>query len=293
MAAAKRSGAKVVLDVTTTHVDHFGEQQDREGARFGVRPTWHPRLRARTREEYRRADRIRVMSHVAARTLIDRGVPAERVIVATPPCVEGLVPQAQFAEPVFRVLFVGLIEPAKGFHYLIDAFRRLPHKDAELELWGGPGARPVTNYLNAQMAADRRIRLRPGGVRATGFAKVYGRASVLVLPSLADGFGYVAGEAMACGVPVIVTTATGAADLVIDGQNGYIVPPADATAIAERLRHLADNPALVRRLGAGAHEAAARHTPESFRESLVPPILNLLNAAGSVAAGGVTRPCVM
>lgn len=288
--AARRLGARFALDVTTTHVDHLGQAQDAEGARFGVRPFFHPRLRARIREEYREADLIRVMSHVAGRTLIDRGVPAEKVVVATPPLIEGPVPLARFDGPVFRVLFVGLIEPAKGFHYLVEAFGRLPHADAELEIWGSPGARSIGAYLSERTAADPRIRLRAEGVRAGGFENSYGRASVVVLPSLADGFGYVAGEAMACGVPVIVTTATGAADLVADGVNGYVVPPADANALADRLRHLADRPDLVRSMGAAARATAAGYTPEAFRAALLPPLLRLAGRAAAPTARG-ERAC--
>jgi glycosyltransferase involved in cell wall biosynthesis len=276
--AARRHGCPTVLDVVTTHIDFFGEQMDRECARFGVRPSLSRSLRQRMREEYRQADLIRVMSHGARRTFLERGFPENRVFVATPPFAVEDFPQAEFRQPAFRVCFAGLIEPWKGFHYLIEAFNTLGRADSELVLWGGAGSRPVTNYLREQTGQNPRIQVRPVEIRQVGYGPVYGEASVLVHPSLSDGFGYVVGEAMACGLPVIVTSASGAADLVRDGVNGYVVPPGDAGAIRDRLDHLANNPALVRSMGAAARATVGMLTAEQFRASLVSALGTLVGA---------------
>jgi glycosyltransferase involved in cell wall biosynthesis len=172
-----------------------------------------------------------------------------------------------FEDSTFRVEFVGLIEPPKGFHYLIEAFDRLDRRDSELTLWGGPGLRKVASYLDERTTRNPRIKVTPQSVHKVGFDKVYARSTVLVLPSLADGFGYVVGEAMSCGLPVIVTTATGASDLVEDGVNGFVVPPADANALTERLAQLAADRDLARRMGAAARLTADRYGPEQFRSA--------------------------
>ena len=65
---------------------------------------------------------------------------------------------------------------------------------------------------------------------------MFRRAAMLVLPTLCDGFGYVVSEAMANGLPVITTYNAGAAERVDEGRNGFVVPPADALALA--LTHL-------------------------------------------------------
>jgi glycosyltransferase involved in cell wall biosynthesis len=94
--------------------------------------------------------------------------------------------------------------------------------------------------------------------------------SVLVHPSLADGFSYAVAEAMACGLPVIVSDNTGAADLVEDGVQGYVVPTGDAHAIAERLHHLHSHPELLAQMGARARETIRRSlTLERFRQPLL------------------------
>ena len=62
---------------------------------------------------------------------------------------------------------------------------------------------------------------------------------------------------MASGLPVIVTRNTGAADLIQDGKNGYVVPAGDPDAIRDRLAHLAAHPALLREIGCAARETMA------------------------------------
>lgn len=266
---AKSLGCKTVVDSVTTHIDDFGAHQDRECARFGVRPSIHSRLRDRMRDEYRRADLIRVMSTHAQETFLERGFAQDQVAVAPPPIDVDEFPAATFSGSKFRVSFVGLIEPWKGFHYLVEAFDSLKLSGSELVLWGGSGSRPVSKYLAGYVSRNPSIKVRPVEVRSFGYGEVYGKSNVLVHPSLADGFGYVVAEAMASGIPVIVTRSTGAAELVEDGKNGYVVPAGDRDAIADRLRHLAMNPELVRRMGEAARESMRGLTLEAFRDRLV------------------------
>jgi len=276
LGAARRHGARTVVDSITQHIAFLGAAMDAECARFGVRPPLGRAWRARAEAEYGRADLIRVMSVVAQRSFLERGFPPERVAVVPPHLRAGAFQGAAAAPGVFRIGFVGLLEPWKGFHYLIEAVARLARRDVQLVLWGGPGSRPVSRYLREAMARDARILLRPVSVHAEGFAAVYGTTSVLVLPSLADGFGLVVAEAMACGVPVIVSTAAGAADLVSDGLEGFLVPPADRDAIADRLEYLIDHPARLAEMGAAARTRAAALTLDAFRSRYVPRLEALL-----------------
>jgi glycosyltransferase involved in cell wall biosynthesis len=254
LGAARSLGCRTAVDCVTTHIDDFESYQRIECARFQVRPATNERSRHLQVEEYRRADLIRVLSEHAKRTFLERGFQSERVIVARPPINVDEFPAAEFKEPKFRVSFVGLLEPWKGFHYLIQAFQSLGLADSELTLWGGPGTRSVNHYLQEQLASNPAIKMRPVSVRELGYGEVYGKSSVLVHPSLSEGFGYVVAEAMASGIPVIVTRNTGSADLVVDGKNGYVVPVRDPEAIRDRLAHLASHPAVLREMGRAARE---------------------------------------
>ena len=265
LTAAKKRGSRTLLDVVTMHIEAFGAEQDRECALFGVRPTIGRPLRERILQEYERADLIRVMSNPARDSFLARGVSPERVIAIIPPINPEEFAEAKFDDPTFRVSFVGLIEPWKGFHYLVEAFDALDLPDSELALWGGTGARPISRYMQERMACNPKIKLRMVDI-SRFYDEVYVRSSVLVHPSLADGYGYVVAEAMASGVPVIVTPNSGASELVIDGYNGYIVPVRDLDALRDRITHLARNPSQLRAMGRAARESMRALTFEKFRE---------------------------
>ena len=267
--AARAQGCRTFLDVVTTHIEDFSRQQERECLKFQVRPSIHPLQRQRILQEYESADVIRVMSELARETFVERGFAAERVRVVPPPIDFDEFKEARFLEPKFRVSFVGLLEPWKGFHYLIEAFNALNVPDSELVLWGGPGTRSISRYLQREIARNPAIVVKPVEIRRYGYQEVYGKSSVLVHPSLADGFGYVVAEAMASGIPAIVTHRTGASDLIVDGHNGYIVPPGDHDAIRDRLFHLAHRPGLLREMGRAARETARSMTFEKFRQRYV------------------------
>jgi glycosyltransferase involved in cell wall biosynthesis len=107
-------------------------------------------------------------------------------------------------------------------------------------------------------------------------AQLYSRADICVVPSLwAEPFGMVAVEAMASGRPVVASKIGGLADSVVDGETGYLVPPGDAAALADKLRVLLDDPQLRAEMG---RRGRAR-VEESFSwprivQKHYPPILN-------------------
>ena len=87
-------------------------------------------------------------------------------------------------------------------------------------------------------------------------ADVLALADVFVLPSESEGFGRVLVEAMAMARPIVATTVGGVPDIVVAGQTGLLVPPADAAALAGAVRVLLDNPGLAARLGAAGRARA-------------------------------------
>jgi glycosyltransferase involved in cell wall biosynthesis len=112
---------------------------------------------------------------------------------------------------------------------------------------------------------------RPGFVQYDDLPSFYAGAGACVLPSLSDQWGLAVNEAMAAGLPVIVSTACGcAADLVVDGENGFLFDARDdasLTRLMERMATLAD-PERVR-MGAAGRSRIARYTPHRFAEALV------------------------
>jgi glycosyltransferase involved in cell wall biosynthesis len=123
-------------------------------------------------------------------------------------------------------VYVGSLAVHKGVPLLIDAFRRLPHEDMRLRLVGGWGSRGMRQFVQRACAGDRRISVCPGDplphLRA---------ARLCVHPAYEDGFGYAPAEALACGVPVIVSEDTGMKDLIDSGRTGLILATGDLDAL--------------------------------------------------------------
>ena len=114
-----------------------------------------------------------------------------------------------------------------------------------------------------------------GRIDNEDFVRWYARATMALIPSLYEGFGLPAGEAMACGVPVISTSGGALPEVV--GDAGIIVPSADSSALAEAIIGLLDNPEKARALGiAGLErvqgyftwEKAAQATVGVYRETI-------------------------
>jgi glycosyltransferase involved in cell wall biosynthesis len=266
---ASSHGCQTIVDCVTLHGRTFRDRQIMEGDRFGIAARLLDTTVQRIEAEYAYADRIRVMSNLAKSDLVSKGVCGEKITVATPPVDCALFPRANFQEDVFRISFVGMLEPTKGVAYLLDAFDRLsPDNNVELVFWGGFGSRRVAQYFQPYLESHPGITIRSGPIRDHGLDEVYGKSSVLVHPSLADGFGYVVQEAMACGLPVIVTDATGASDLITDGRNGFIVPAGDAQSIADRLAYLIESPSLLPTLGRCALDTVKKTDMQAFSKSL-------------------------
>ncbi len=145
-----------------------------------------------------------------------------------------------------RILFVGYEFQRKGGETLLRAFRALPTGTAELHLVTRPPAPEGEGIV-------LHTRLQPNSPE---LIRLYQTADVLALPTGADTFGIVAVEAAAAGIPAIVTDVGGVASIVEDGVTGFVMQPGDAETLARRLRALADDPALARRMGAAARQRA-------------------------------------
>jgi starch synthase len=157
-----------------------------------------------------------------------------------------------------KVLFVGGLTQHKGIGYLLDAID-LVASGVELTLVGR------RLQANARVdAACRRWRWFES-VPHHRVLELMSEADVLVLPSFGEGFGLVVTEALACGLPVIVTPNVGAADLIRDGREGFIVPLRSAEAIAQRLDLLRRNRDQLAEMSRHAQVTAAQNGWEAYR----------------------------
>jgi glycosyltransferase involved in cell wall biosynthesis len=249
---ARREGSVTIGLIANSHPIQLRQLLAEEAERLRIpfeRADDH-RLVDAVLQEVASCDHLQAESEFTKRSYIAAGFPAERIHVVRPgkelsrfyPASEA---EEQEALSGFRVLCVGAVSLRKGQVHLLEAWRRLHLPNAELTLIGG---------ITADVAAI----MRRYGDEFEHFGRVeslrpyFVRSSVLVVPSIEDGHAHVVGEALACGIPVIATVNTGAADYIRDGVNGYVVPIASPDAIAEKLAALHRDPTLLRALRDGA-----------------------------------------
>lgn len=235
-------GTFFICDRGSTHMLHQERIQNQESLRWGLKPrVFDSRLRERELISYEAADAITVPSRAAARTFVEQGVSQRKVhVIPYGVRLERFFPTGRPPADTFEVLFVGSISLRKGMPYLLQAFADLKHPNKRLTIVGGPD--PDMGDLLAKLPTDN-VRF-VGMVPQAKVADYMSRSHVMVLPSIEEGLALVQAQALACGCPVIATTATGAEDLYTDSVEGYIVPVGDASALTDRLQRLADDPAL-------------------------------------------------
>ena len=162
------------------------------------------------------------------------------------------------------IIFVGKLVRNKGVELLVDAACALTREIPDLRLrLLGRGEAPLIDTLRRKVAAcglDAMLDLA-GHVDRLDLPEHLSRADVFAAPSQYEGGpGFVYLEAMACGLPVIACSGSGAAEVVMHGGNGLLVPPGDLAALVEALRRLlvdADTRAAMgERARRYAHEAA-------------------------------------
>lgn len=215
-----------------------------------------PGLRALARWTLRSADVVGVVSEamhheaiarldVAAGQLAFLRMPVP-LSVSQPPSGEA----AAELPPPLRLVAVGRLSPEKGFSVLLDALAQLD--DVELDLFGDG---PLRGELRAQaVRSGARVRFHGARPRREIAAALAG-SHALVVPSLREGLGLVALEALAASRPVVASRVGGLVETVADGVDGILVAPGDPDALAGALRKLPLPPPR------GA--AVARHRPET------------------------------
>lgn len=214
----------------------------------------------RKKEEAEMADVILASSPFVKTTLLDAGFSNEKIQVVQFGCPSLPSFRKSEAKRPLRVLFVGRIGQRKGIGYLLKAIQQLP----QIELWmlgvleGSPEVwqpfRSSFKYLSPRPHAE--------------VLEIMQQCDVFVLPSLFEGQALVVLEAMACGLPVIVTPNTGTAHLIEEGKNGFVVPIRSTQALIEKLLFFEQNRDAIFNMSLQAKKKASKVTWDFYQEQI-------------------------
>lgn len=235
---AKKLGIPVILECGSTHCDWGFQRLSAEYAKRGISldQSLFMKLIPKMKAEYELADRICLPSSFTAKTFVESGIPESKL------ALNPYGADVEFWKQVERRGWPGKDRPfvfvcaaqlslRKGVMYLLEAWKQLAGLNAELWLVGGID-REISGLL----------RDLPENVKILGYKShtelrdLYAKCDVYVLPSLEEGMARSVLEAMAAGLPVIVTEETGLADVIKDGEGGWFVPSADSEVLAAQMR---------------------------------------------------------
>lgn len=162
----------------------------------------------------------------------------------------------------FLTLFAGRLVPRKGVRHLIEAVAKINQPDVKAVIIGdGPQRGELAQLARSLHIEDQ--------VLFTGFIpeeikfQYMANCDLFALTSIHDGYSLVILEAMHCGLPIVSTDNGGHAELVEEGNNGFLIPPADGAALADRIMGIRKDPALQKRLGNYSRSKAEIYSPEA------------------------------
>lgn len=233
---ARKLGVPTVLNHATGPVRDWVRIMEPEYRRVGLRLTdvcpYDSAYFAREEREYNLADFHCAASTVVRDQLADLGISRDRIWLVPYGADTDIFHARGRTEPErFRIVFAGQIVLRKGIRTLLDALQLLAHLEREMHFYGAeaPEAQQdLAAYKGPPLAHH-------GPVSQRSLAEGFRQGSVLVLPSLEEGFGLVVPQALNCGLPCIVSDHVGGKDLIRHRENGSIFPCGDAAALAAEL----------------------------------------------------------
>jgi glycosyltransferase involved in cell wall biosynthesis len=225
------------------------------------------------------ADSVLVPSQHIARSLVRQGQSAENVcVIPYAADCRRFQPMADKCHgPGCTFLFAGGISQRKGIKYLLEAWRKVRRPGWRLQLLGPMPEEtgPLEPYLDLVEPLGR--------VSHTAVPERLAAADVFVFPSLFEGSAVVTYEALACGLPSVVTPSAGS--VVRDGIEGFVVPERDVDSLAERMESLGNDRDLRARMSVAARSRALRFDWPRYHDAVVAVVNNILGREHESAHG--------
>lgn len=213
--------------------------------------------------EYLRAHKVREAAIFTAPNAVDNDLFAA---AATDARRNAAARRAELGLPSRYFLYLGRLVAEKGVFDLLAAYAKLDELRREQI-----GLVYVGDGVSRRQLEERAASVSPGTIRFAGFvqrnplATYYALAEMLILPTYSDTWGLVVNEAMACGLPVLVSRVAGcAADLVTENWNGLLILPGDVPTLSSAMESLAGSSKLCASMGANSAQLISRYSPAAW-----------------------------
>lgn len=146
------------------------------------------------------------------------------------------------------LLYLGGLKARKNLPFLLKVLAKLDDQNVVLLFAGSGPEKSNLENLAAKLGLSQQVRFS-GYIEESDKVAIYRSADIFVFPSLLEGFGMVAAEAMACGTPAVVSNVASLPEVVEDGKSGRLVPVNDISAWCQTLKELVASPSLREKLG--------------------------------------------
>ncbi len=271
---AKKMGAVILVERACPHIDDQEEiMLEEKSLLLGkkILPKKN-KVYERMKREYDVADYIVVPSEYSLKSFVKRGFPESKLLLTHLSNEKNITFRENKVLPKqFTVLCVGGHFYRKGIFYLLKAWEKLGLADAKLivkteipnefqELYKIPNTEIISERIS-----DKEM------------DELYGRATIFVLPSIDEGFGMVVVEAMRAALPVVLTENVGAADIIKNGEEGFVVPIRNIDALADKINFFYRSPEEVKKMGDRALVTSKNYTPKRYAERVVEVYNKILN----------------
>ena len=264
---ARRLGWSTVLEASSVHYSY--QLAALQGTPMGAQIS---ATIPRKQLEIDLADRIVVLSSFAKETFVRAGVGEERIVTIAPYVAPIASPQNQERRQSdgqsVHFLYAGNLDLHKGIDLLLDAFESLPATKKHLRIVGGHLANTPPNVEVFSRVPRSQL------------ARHYAWADYLVLPSRFDGYGFVVAEALMMGIPVIVSNAVGAADLVEPGKNGWVFRSGDGDSLRAAMLEAASSLGAWQSMSRNALASAAIVSRRQYGDRVVAAYGAIASARG-------------
>lgn len=280
---ARRQGALIVTNGSSSHPATQKRLVEEEYRKYGLRfKAMSDVSLGRMSRELTVADHILAASTFVYNSMIENGIAEDKISLVPFGVDSQRFRPLEKKEGPFTALFVGTVCLRKGIQYLLAAWERLSLKDAHLLVAGSvtPDAAPLVQGYRGQQSIQFL-----GHHRQT--EELYRRADLFVFPSIEEGSALVTYEAMASGLPIIVSDNSGS--VARDGVDGYVIPIRNVSAsggLEEKIQYLYEHDNVRQAMGRAARERVEGYTWERYGDEVVAAYRRLVGEAPRE----VTRP---
>lgn len=239
-------------------------------------PNWHFSLTEKKQSfieienaELQNANAVVVASSFTKRTLMENGVNEEKIYInpyginLKDFCCKNF---SQNHSDKIKFLFTGLIDARKGVPFLLTVWNSFTRSGKASLTLVGPIDKLAEKNIRQHNFTDLDIIRK---IPHTEIPDIIITHDVFVFPSFFEGFGLVILEAMACGLPVITTSATGGPDIIEHGKEGFIIEPGNEEQLKKAIQFFVDHPQQIEIMGRAARRKAEQYTWDAYGERWV------------------------